>query len=60
MSLDGGGEPSGDLVAAIGDFAAFKDEFTQAGITRFGSGWRGPSGTARTSRSCRRRIRTAR
>jgi Fe-Mn family superoxide dismutase len=39
MSPDGGGEPEGALADAIGDFAAFKEAFTQAGITRFGSGW---------------------
>ena len=43
MKKGGGGEPSGDLGAAInkafGGFAAFKEKFTQAGITRFGSGW---------------------
>jgi superoxide dismutase, Fe-Mn family len=36
---DGGGEPSGALASAIGDFGAFKEQFAQAGITRFGSGW---------------------
>lgn len=43
MSPQGGGEPSGELAAAIeaelGDFDAFKKAFTQAAITRFGSGW---------------------
>ena len=39
MSPDGGGEPEGALAEAIGDFSAFKEEFSQAGITRFGSGW---------------------
>ena len=43
MSAGGGGEPSGDLAAAIdadlGGFAAFKDAFSKAGMTRFGSGW---------------------
>jgi superoxide dismutase, Fe-Mn family len=43
MSPDGGGSPEGDLAAAIneafGSFDAFKDEFKNAGITRFGSGW---------------------
>ena len=39
MSPDGGGEPEGELAKAIGDFAAFKEAFAQAGITRFGSGW---------------------
>jgi Fe-Mn family superoxide dismutase len=38
-----GGEPTGDLAAAIngafGNFATFKEKFTQAGMTRFGSGW---------------------
>lgn len=43
MSTDGGGEPQGDLKAAIdsqlGGFEAFKEAFTKAALTRFGSGW---------------------
>lgn len=43
MKPGGGGEPTGDLAAAItgdlGGFAAFKDAFSKAGATRFGSGW---------------------
>lgn len=43
MSPNGGGAPSGDLAAAIdaafGSFDAFKDAFSQAAATRFGSGW---------------------
>jgi Fe-Mn family superoxide dismutase len=43
MSPNGGGEPSGDLGAAItaafGSFAGFKDQFSKAAATRFGSGW---------------------
>ena len=43
MGPDGGGSPEGDLGAAIdeafGSFDAFKEEFKNAGITRFGSGW---------------------
>ena len=43
MSPDGGGEPSGALGEAIaekfGSFDAFKEEFKNAGIGRFGSGW---------------------
>jgi Fe-Mn family superoxide dismutase len=43
MGPDGGGEPSGGLADAIkssfGSFAAFKDEFSKAGATQFGSGW---------------------
>ena len=39
----GGGEPDGDIAKAIesdlGGFAAFKDAFSKAGATRFGSGW---------------------
>jgi len=39
----GGGEPSGDLAAAIngafGSFADFKTTFATAAATRFGSGW---------------------
>jgi superoxide dismutase, Fe-Mn family len=43
MSPDGGGEPDGDLGAAIDDafdsLDSFKDEFRAAGVNRFGSGW---------------------
>jgi Fe-Mn family superoxide dismutase len=43
MSPDGGGEPSGDLAAAINDtFGAFdvlRQQVIDAGINRFGSGW---------------------
>jgi Fe-Mn family superoxide dismutase len=38
-----GGDPTGALADAIhsafGSFENFKDEFSKAGITRFGSGW---------------------
>ena len=38
-----GGEPTGELATAIsstfGSFANFKDAFTKAATTRFGSGW---------------------
>lgn len=40
---NGGGKPTGKLAEAIdkafGSFDAFKDEFTKAATTRFGSGW---------------------
>jgi superoxide dismutase, Fe-Mn family len=43
LSPNGGGEPKGDLAATItstfGSFEAFKDEFSKAAATRFGSGW---------------------
>ena len=43
MSPNGGGEPKGKLAEAIdknfGSFAAFKEQFTQAAATTFGSGW---------------------
>ena len=43
MSQDGGGEPTGELSEAIkstfGDFAAFQDQFAQAAINTFGSGF---------------------
>jgi len=43
MGPGGGGQPSGDLAAALdstfGSFDAFKEKLSQAGITRFGSGW---------------------
>jgi Fe-Mn family superoxide dismutase len=43
MGPDGGGEPSGDLAAAIdstfGGFADLKSQMNDAGVKRFGSGW---------------------
>ena len=43
MSSNGGGEPTGKLAdamnAELGGFAKFKESFTNAGMTRFGSGW---------------------
>ncbi|OZI37001.1 superoxide dismutase [Bordetella genomosp. 10] len=43
MSPKGGGKPAGKLAAAIdaelGGFDAFKEAFTKAAISRFGSGW---------------------
>jgi len=43
MSPDGGGTPTGDLGDAInkafGSFDGFKDAFSAAAKTRFGSGW---------------------
>ncbi len=43
MKPKGGGQPTGDLLAAInrdfGSFDKFKEEFTNAGVTQFGSGW---------------------
>jgi superoxide dismutase, Fe-Mn family len=43
MSPDGGGQPSGDLAAAIdeafGSFDELKAKFKDAGVGRFGSGW---------------------
>jgi superoxide dismutase, Fe-Mn family len=43
MSPNGGGEPTGELAAAIeqnfGTFAEFKAKFAKAGATQFGSGW---------------------
>ena len=46
MSADGGGEPTGDLAEAInaefGSFDGFKEKFTAAAGTRFGSGWASP------------------
>ncbi|MCR6106361.1 superoxide dismutase [Salipaludibacillus agaradhaerens] len=43
MSPDGGGTPTGELAEAItstfGSFEAFKEEFKNAALNRFGSGW---------------------
>ena len=43
MKPNGGGQPTGDLAAAItrdfGSFEKFSEAFTTAGTTQFGSGW---------------------
>ncbi|MBS8264915.1 superoxide dismutase [Mesobacillus boroniphilus] len=43
ISPNGGGEPTGELSEAInskfGGFEGFKEEFSKAATTRFGSGW---------------------
>ncbi|AXF54723.1 superoxide dismutase [Salicibibacter kimchii] len=43
LSPNGGGKPSGDLLSAIenkwGSFDQFQEEFTNAALGRFGSGW---------------------
>jgi len=43
MAPGAGGEPAGELMDAIqkhfGSFAGFKDQFSNAAATRFGSGW---------------------
>jgi superoxide dismutase, Fe-Mn family len=43
FSPNGGGEPSGNLIEAIktnfGSFAEFKEKFSKASVTLFGSGW---------------------
>ncbi|NDV41979.1 superoxide dismutase [Flagellimonas sediminis] len=43
MSPNGGGAPTGELATAIdaafGSFDAFKEKFSAAAATRFGSGW---------------------
>jgi Fe-Mn family superoxide dismutase len=43
MSPEGGGAPTGDIAAAIdkdlGGYDKFKEAFTKAALTRFGSGW---------------------
>lgn len=43
LSPNGGGEPSGELAAAInaafGSFDGFKEAFTKCAVTTFGSGW---------------------
>jgi len=43
LKPNGGGQPTGDLLAAItrdfGSFDKFKEEFSNAAATQFGSGW---------------------
>jgi Fe-Mn family superoxide dismutase len=43
MSPSGGGQPDGELASAIdekfGSFESFQNEFANAAMTRFGSGW---------------------
>jgi Fe-Mn family superoxide dismutase len=43
LSPNGGGQPGGDLAnaiaAAFGDFAGFREAFSTAAATHFGSGW---------------------
>ena len=43
LSPDGGGAPEGSVAGAIdkafGSFDTFKEKFTNAALTRFGSGW---------------------
>jgi Fe-Mn family superoxide dismutase len=43
MKKDGGGEPNGALASAVerqfGNFAGFKEKFTDAAMKTFGSGW---------------------
>jgi len=43
MSPDGGGQPDGDLAAAIdsafGSFADFQEKLKTTGVNQFGSGW---------------------
>ncbi len=43
MKPGGGGAPTGDIAAKIdsdlGGYDAFREEFTQAALTQFGSGW---------------------
>ena len=43
LSPSGGGQPSGELAAAIesafGSFDGFKQQFSQTAVTTFGSGW---------------------
>lgn len=43
LAPNAGGDPKGDAAAAInktfGNFAAFKEKFSAAAVTQFGSGW---------------------
>ena len=43
LAPDGGGKPTGNLAEAIdkyfGSFEKFKEQFSNAGVTKFGSGW---------------------
>jgi len=59
MGPNAGGEPTGKVAEQItakwGDYAAFKKEFTNAGLTQFGSGWAwltvNPDGTLNIEKS---------
>ena len=55
---DAGGEPTGELAEAItkdlGGFDAFKESFSKAAATRFGSGWAWSTPSRRSSGSTRR------
>ena len=39
MAPNAGGEPTGEIKEAFGDFSSFKEEFKKAAAGRFGSGW---------------------
>jgi len=43
MKPNGGGEPKGELLAALeksfGNFAGFKEQLSKTSVTQFGSGW---------------------
>ena len=63
MSPNGGGEPDGELRAAIddafGDFASLRQTVVQNGVGQFGSGWSWVVWNSWRSRPTRRRIRVS-
>ena len=64
MSPDGGGEPNGDLAAAIqrdfGGFETFRKAMSEAAVKLFGSGWAWLAAEGRQAARCSRATPTRR